>query len=100
MKQSGTFLPLETLTDFSKMFKSESEYLRIMGDLCTLREYLSQFIEFTDSPLFGQTEHPIFKMTSTLNEIIGTLLISGYHLSREYREQGKTISLIRYEDIV
>ena len=90
----NSVLPPGKLNDFASLFKSEEDYCRIMGDLCTIREHLSKFFEFEDSPLAGQTGHPIFKMASTLNDIVGFLLKQNYSLMSVVTAQGTIIKLV------
>lgn len=91
-KDLETVLTPEILKSFSRLFKTEKDYCRIMGDLCTIREYLSNYIAFEDSPLHGQTEHPIFKIACSINDIIGSLLKIDYHLYTLNTKFGKVIS--------
>ena len=92
----ATFLPLVTLRRFAELFQSEEDYLRIMGDLCTIREHLANLFQYEGTPLQGNKEHPVFKIASSINEIIGELLSAGeYSLKTTPTPYGNTITLYR-----
>lgn len=93
--EKTTFLPPEALTRFAGLFKTEEDYLRIMGDLCTIREYCANLFQYEGAPLQGNTGHPIFKITSTINEIIGELLTGEYSLKPTPTRYGNKITLCR-----
>ena len=95
----ATFLTPETLTHFAGLFKTEEDYLRIMGDLCTIREHLANLFQYENTPLQGNTEHPIFKIASTINEIIGELLTGEYALRITPTRYGNTISLYKEKSL-
>ena len=94
-----TFLTQETLNHFAGLFKTEADYLRIMGDLCTIREHLANLFQYEGTPLQGNEEHPIFKITSTINEIIGELLTGEYSLQITRTRYGNTITLCREKSL-
>ena len=95
IKDIETVLNQEALKSFAGLFQIEEDYCRIMGDLCTVREYLAKYFEFSDTPLHGNYNHPIFKIASTLNEIIGSLLDSNYKLLNISTNNGSIIRIIR-----
>lgn len=96
MAMKTTFLPPETLIRFAELFQSEEDYLRIMGDLCTIREHIENLFQYKNTPLHGNKEHPVFKIASTINELIGELLSAGdYSLRRTPTPYGTTITLYR-----
>lgn len=91
-----TFLPPKTLTRLAELFQTEEDYLRIMGDLCTIREYMANLFVYEGTPLQGNQEHPVFKIASTINDIIGELLSAGeYSLKNTPTPYGNTITLYR-----
>lgn len=92
---NGTALTPEALTSFAGLFRTEEDYCRIMGDLCTIREHLSRYFEFADAPLHGNFEHPIFKIACTLNNIIGSLLNGDYRLLQTSTTNGSIIRIVR-----
>lgn len=90
----GTVLPYSVVLHFSRLFGSEEDYLKIMGDLCTIREHLSKFFEFEDSPLHGDETHPIVTVTKSLNEVIGTLLFGNFSLHTIPTDRGTVVRLV------
>lgn len=95
----GTILPYSVVLYFSRLFASEDDYLRIMGDLCTIREYMANLFQYKDTPLQGNEEHPIFKIASTINEIIGELLTGEYSLKNTPTRYGNTVTLCREKSL-
>lgn len=90
---NGTILPYSVVLYFSRLFASEDDYLRIMGDLCTIREHLSSMFQYEGTPLQGNTEHPVFKIATTLNEIIEALLTGKHYLISTQTRYGRIIKL-------
>lgn len=90
---NGTILPYSVVLYFSRLFASEDDYLRIMGDLCTIREHLANLFQYENTPLQGNTEHPVFKIASTLNEIVGALLTGKHTLITTPTKYGNIITL-------
>ena len=88
-----TMLPENLLKQFARVFHTNEDYLRIMGDLCTVREHLSSLFQYEGTPLRGNTEHPIFKIATTLDEIIGALLTGEHSLTPTPTQYGKIITL-------
>lgn len=95
-KDLKTTLTAREIGSFARLFATEKDYSRIMGDLCTIREYMANLFVYEGTPLQGNEEHPVFKIACTLNEIIGSLLKPNYHLYTNPTQYGKTISLINF----
>lgn len=73
-KNSNRMLTNDVIQRFIHLLEDDANYKAIFMSLWILREGLEPYFVYQDSPLKGITEHPLYKIMQTANELISILL--------------------------
>lgn len=64
----------EAIRSFLKVFSDNDKFCDHFVSLWNFREAAEELFIYSDSPLKGQKDHPLYKAMSTANELIGILI--------------------------